>query len=121
MTMAERRPLMVVNTDFLPGYEIVEMLGLVKGNTVRSKHIGKDILASLKQITGGEITGYTEMLTEARDQALGRMAAEAYGLGADAVINVRFATSAIMEKAAEVMAYGTAVRVRREEATGSSL
>lgn len=101
--------MIVVNTDFVAGWEIVEMLGLVRGNTVRAKHMGKDFMARVTQIFGGEIEGYTEMLSEAREEALARMAAEAEKLGAHAVINARFATSAIMANAAEVMAYGTAV------------
>jgi uncharacterized protein YbjQ (UPF0145 family) len=101
----------VVNTDFIPGYEVAEMLGLVRGNTVRAKHVGKDIMASLRQIVGGEITGYTEMLSEAREEALARMAAEGAKLGADAVINTRFATSSVMASAAEILAYGTAVKL----------
>lgn len=111
--------MIVVNTDFVSGWETVEMLGLVRGNTVRAKHVGKDIMARVTQIFGGEIEGYTEMLSEAREEALGRMAAEAERLGADAVINTRFATSAVMENAAEVMAYGTAVRLARAEGAGS--
>jgi len=105
--------MIVVNTDFVAGYQVTEMLGLVRGNTVRAKHVGRDIMARFTQIVGGEITGYTEMLSESREEALGRMAAEAEKLGADAVINTRFATSSIMANAAEVMAYGTAVRLRR--------
>ena len=104
--------MIVVNTDFVVGYEIIEMLGLVRGNTVRAKHVGKDIMARVTQIFGGEIGGYTEMLSEAREEALARMAAHAEGLSADAVINTRFATSGIMDNAAEVMAYGTAVKLR---------
>ncbi len=103
--------MIVVNTDFVSGYEIEAVLGMVSGNTVRAKHFGRDIMARFTQIVGGEITGYTEMLSEAREEALGRMAAEAEKLGADAVINTRFSTSGIMENAAEVMAYGTAVRL----------
>jgi len=104
--------MIVVNTDFVVGYEITEMLGLVRGNTVRAKHVGKDIMARVTQIFGGEIEGYTEMLSESREEALARMAAQAESLGADAVINARLATSSVMENAAEVMAYGTAVRLR---------
>jgi uncharacterized protein YbjQ (UPF0145 family) len=104
--------MIVVSTDFVVGYEITEMLGMVRGNTVRAKHFGKDIMARFTQIVGGEITGYTEMLSEAREEALGRMAAEAQALGADAVVNTRFITSSIMDNSAEVMAYGTAVRLK---------
>jgi len=104
--------MIVVNTEFIVGYEIVEMLGLVRGNTVRSRHWGKNIMAGVTQIVGGEVIPYTEMLSQARDEALGRMAAEAQALGADAVINTRFAIAAIMDHSAEVIAYGTAVRLR---------
>lgn len=105
--------MIVVNTDFVVGFEISGMLGLVRGNTVRAKHVGKDFMARVTQIFGGEIVGYTEMLSEAREEALSRMAAEAERLSADAVINTRFATSSVMENAAEVMAYGTAVTLVR--------
>lgn len=99
----------LINLSYVPGMEI-KALGLVKGNTVQSKHIGKDIGAGFKTIVGGEISGYTDMLKEARQVATQRMVDEAEALGADAVINVRFASSAIMQGAAEVIAYGTAVR-----------
>jgi len=111
--------MIVVNTDFVTGYEIVEMLGLVRGNTVRAKHWGKDVIARVTQVVGGEIEGYTEMLTEAREEALGRMAAAAQVLGADAVINTRFITSSIMANSAEVLAYGTAVRLRPSSVMGA--
>lgn len=88
----------------------VEIVGMVKGNVVQSKHIGKDILAGLKNIVGGEIVAYTEMLTEAREIATQRMVAEAENLGADAVIALRYETSQIMESASEMLAYGTAVK-----------
>lgn len=110
---AQSRAVMVVNTDFVAGYEIVEMLGLVRGNTARMRHISRDIFAKMKQIlTGGEIVSYTEMMAASRDEALSRMVAEAQALNADAVINLRFITSSLMDTASEVMAYGTAVRVR---------
>lgn len=101
--------MITVNTDYIEGKKL-EMLGLVKGSTIQSKHIGKDIGASFKTIIGGELKAYTEMMDQARAIATGRMIAEAQSLGADAVVNVRFATSAIMQGAAEVMAYGTAVK-----------
>jgi len=104
--------MIVVNTDFVTGFEISELLGLVRGNTVRAKHIGRELVARFTQVAGGEITGYTEMLAEARNEALGRMAAEAQTLGADAVINARFVTAPVMESAIEILAYGTAVRLR---------
>ncbi|MCD6236581.1 MAG: YbjQ family protein [Thermoplasmata archaeon] len=104
--------MIVVNTDFIPGKEIKEVLGLVRGNTVQAKHIGKDIVAGFRQVVGGEIKEYTEMLSEAREIALKRMIEKAEKLGADAVINVRFMTSAVMASAAEILAYGTAVKLQ---------
>ena len=99
----------IVNTDYIEGKKL-EMLGLVKGSTVQSKHIGKDIGAGFKSIIGGELRSYTEMMEEARQTATERMMAEANALGADAIVNVRFTTSAITQGAAEVIAYGTAVK-----------
>lgn len=107
--------MIVTTTEFVPGYEIEEVLGVVFGNTVRAKHIGKDILAGLKNIVGGEIEEYTEMLRDARTEALNRMVNEAKKLGADAVVNVRFTTSQTMAGAAELPAYGTAVKLRAVE------
>lgn len=104
--------MIVVNTDFVPGREITEVLGLVKANTIRAKHLGKDIMAGLRNIVGGELTEYTEMLSESREQALQRMIKEAEKLGADAVINVRFMTSSVAQGAAEILVYGTAVRLK---------
>lgn len=104
--------MIVVNTDFVPGKEIKESLGLVRGNTIQAKHIGKDIVAGFRQLVGGEIKEYTEMLSEAREIALQRMVGKAEKLGADAVINVRFMTSAVMGAAAEILAYGTAVKLK---------
>ncbi len=104
--------MIVVNTEIVPGYEIVEMKGLVQGNTVRAKHVGRDIAASFKNIVGGELKGYTELLTESRREAITRMMQQAELLGANAVVNVRFSTSAITSGASEMMAYGTAVVVR---------
>lgn len=98
-------------TDVVPGRDVAEALGLVMGNTVRSKNVGKDIGAGLKSIVGGELKSYTAMLTEARQEAVARMVESAQSLGADAVINVRFTTSAITEGAAELLAYGTAVKL----------
>jgi len=102
--------MIVVNTDFIPGKKVVEVVGLVRGNSVRVRHIGRDILAGLRTIIGGEVVEYTKMLGETREQALDRMVEEAFKLGADAVINVRFSTSQIMKAAAELLAYGTAVK-----------
>lgn len=103
----------LANTDFIPGYQIQEVLGLVLGNTVRAKHIGRDIMAGLKSIVGGEIQEYTDMLSDARKEALNRMVNEAKKLGADAVINIRFMTSQTMGSAAELLAYGTAVKLKK--------
>ena len=103
--------MLLVNTDFVSGKEI-ETLGLVRGSTIQSKHIGKDIAQSFKTIVGGELKSYTKMMNEARDIATERMVAEAEALGADAVVNVRFASSSVMDGAAEVMAYGTAVKFK---------
>ena len=99
-------------TETIPGREIVEILGVVTGNVVQSKHIGRDIMAGLKSLVGGEIRGYTEMLTDARDVAVQRLVENANQKGADAVIGVRFTTSAIMEGACEIMVFGTAVKLR---------
>jgi uncharacterized protein YbjQ (UPF0145 family) len=95
----------------VPGKTIRELLGVASGSTVRAKHIGKDIMAGLKNIVGGELKGYTELLQEARQEALERMIAQAESVGANAVVNVRFSTSNITQGAAELFAYGTAVRV----------
>lgn len=102
----------ITNTDSIPGKEIVEILGLAKGNTVRAKWFGKDIMAGLRNLVGGELIEYTEMLTEAREEALSRMVKDAEALGADAVVNVRFMTSQITQGAAELLAYGTAVKIK---------
>ena len=103
--------MIVVNTESVPGRSMSVVLGLVQGNTIRAKHVGRDIAASLKNLVGGELTGYTELLTEARRQAVERMIAQAQELGADAIVNVRFTTSAIAGGAAELYAYGTAVKL----------
>lgn len=99
------------NTEEIPGQQIVEFYGVVTGSTVRAKHIGRDIAASLKNFVGGELKGYTELLQEARKEALHRMMEQARSVGANAVINVRFATSSVAQGAAELFAYGTAVKV----------
>ena len=101
--------MLLASIDTIPGKNI-EVLGIVKGTVVQSKHIGRDILAGLKTIVGGEIQGYTDMLIEARSIATERMTREAESLGADAVIGMRYCTSAVMEGAAEIVAYGTAVK-----------
>ena len=101
---------MIVTTiEMVPGREIKEHLGLVQGNTVRTKHVGRDIMAGLKNIVGGELQGYTELLDEARSEATERMISEARALGANAVVNVRFSTSAVTQGASELYVYGTAV------------
>lgn len=104
---------MILSTiNEIAGKEIVEILGLVRGNTIRARHVGKDIMAGFKNIVGGEITDYTKMLGESREQALDRMITDARNLGADAIIGIRFTTSSVMQGAAELLAYGTAVRLR---------
>ncbi|KPJ90593.1 MAG: hypothetical protein AMS18_10495 [Gemmatimonas sp. SG8_17] len=107
--------MILVNTDFVPGHQIREALGLVRGSTIRAKHLGKDIIAGLRTLLGGEIKEYTEMLVEARAESMRRMELQAEKLGANAIINVRFVTSQVMTGAAELLAYGTAVRVEAEE------
>jgi uncharacterized protein YbjQ (UPF0145 family) len=101
--------MVLVNTEQIPGMRIAQVKGIVQGNTVRAKHLGRDIGAALKNVVGGELKGYTELLTEARREAIERMIAQAEQLGANAVINVRFSTSAVTAGAAEIYAYGTAV------------
>jgi uncharacterized protein YbjQ (UPF0145 family) len=103
--------MILVNTDYITGKELI-MLGLVKGSTIQSKNIGKDILQSFKTLVGGELKAYNEMMNEARALATKRMVEEAEKLGADAIVNVRYASSAIMDRAAEVIAYGTAVQFK---------
>jgi len=103
--------MIVTNTETVAGYNVVAIRGLVQGNTVRAKHAGRDIAAGLKNIMGGELKGYTELLTESRREAMERMLAQAQQLGANAVVNVRFTTSAVTSGAAELYAYGTAVSV----------
>ena len=106
--------MIVVNTETVPGFRITETLGIVQGNTVRAKHVGRDIMASLKNVVGGELKGYTDLLTESRREALQRMLNQAQQLGSNAVVNVRFSTSAVTAGAAELYAYGTAVKVVEE-------
>ncbi|MBE6709323.1 MAG: YbjQ family protein [Ruminococcaceae bacterium] len=101
--------MILVNTDFITGHEL-ETLSLVKGSTIQSKHVGKDIMQSFKTLVGGELKAYNEMMNEARALATKRMVEEAEMLGADAVINVRYASSAVLQGAAEVIVYGTAVK-----------
>ena len=101
--------MIISNTPEIPGYKITKSIDLVTGNMVQSKHIGRDIMAGLKTIIGGEVAGYTEMLVEAREKALARMVAQAESKGANAVVNVRFTTSAIAAGMSELLVYGTAV------------
>jgi uncharacterized protein YbjQ (UPF0145 family) len=103
--------MILTSVETVPGKTIVEHYGLVQGSTIRAKHIGRDIMAGLKNIVGGELKGYTELLVEAREQATERMVAQAKELGANAVVNVRYSTAAVAQGAAEILAYGTAVRV----------
>ncbi len=105
--------MIVVNTETIAGYRVVEVKGIVQGNTVRAKHMGRDIAAGFKNLVGGELKGYTELLTESRRQALERMMAQAAELGANAIVNVRFSTSAVSAGAAELYAYGTAVVIEQ--------
>lgn len=104
--------MIIATTDRVEGKEIIETLGTVKGAIVQSKHIGKDIMAGFKTVVGGEVKSYTEMVTEAREIATERMIEEAKSLGADAIVGVRYGTSAVMEGAAEMLAYGTAVKLK---------
>jgi len=103
--------MLLSTTDTIPGKTIVKHLGLVRGNTIHARHVGKDILAGLRNLVGGEVTEYTKLLGESREQALDRMTEEAKRLGANAVVGIRFSTSEVMTHAAEILAYGTAVVV----------
>ena len=108
-----RPALPLASTDLLPGYKIVRSVGLVRGNTVRTRHVGHDIVASIKSLLGGEIDEYTKVMAEAREEALDRMQRQAMGLGANAVTAIRITTSTVMSGAAEIVAYGTAVIVEK--------
>lgn len=101
--------MIVSNMEIIPGKRIINHMGLVQGSTVRTKHVGRDLMASLKNIFGGELRGYTELLQEAREEAVNRMIKQAESVGANAVLNVRFSTSSVAQGAAELFAYGTAV------------
>jgi uncharacterized protein YbjQ (UPF0145 family) len=103
--------MIISNLEIIPGKRVLSHLGMVQGSTVRAKHVGKDIFASLKNIVGGELKAYTELMQEARAEAIERMTAEARSIGANAVLNVRFATTSISAGAAEILAYGSAVRL----------
>lgn len=111
MKLKEEKKMLLLNIDYVPGKEF-DALGLVKGTVVQSKNFGKDFMAGMKTLVGGEIVGYTEMLVEARQIATKRMVDEAESMGADAVVNIRFGSSSIMQSAAEVVAYGTAVKFK---------
>lgn len=101
----------IITTDEVPGYRVAEILGIVRGSTVRTKHLGRDIAAVFKNLVGGELRGYTELMSEARDEAIDRLRGEAEKLGADAVLNLRLSTASVTGGAAEILAYGTAVRL----------
>lgn len=105
--------MLVTTTETIPGKQVKEILGVVKGNTIRAKWIGKDIVAGLRQIVGGELNEYTEMLTEAREEATQRMIKQAKRMKADAIVNVRYTTSQVMGAAAEILVFGTAVKLKR--------
>lgn len=112
---AKGRAMLLTNLEVVPGYRVSRHLGLVQGSSVRAKHVGRDIMASLKNIVGGELKGYTELLQESRDEAIGRMVKEAESVGANAVLNIRLGTSAITAGAAEILAYGTAAVIVEED------
>ena len=111
-TTSNNTGIIITTLEGVPGKEIVEHFGLVQGSTIRAKHLGKDIMAGLKNLVGGELRGYTELLQEARKEAVERMIEQANFVGANAVVNVRFATSSVAQGAAELFAYGTAVKVQ---------
>ena len=103
--------MLLVTSDEIPGKRITKVFGLVKGNTIRARHIGRDVMAKLRNLAGGEIVEYTKMMAESREQAIDRMVEDARQMGANAVVNVRFTTSMIMQMASEILVYGTAVIV----------
>jgi uncharacterized protein YbjQ (UPF0145 family) len=104
--------MLITNIEYIPNREIIEHYGVVSGSTVRAKHMGRDIMAGVKNIFGGELKGYTELLSESREEAIERMIKQAESLGANAILNVRFSTSSVAAGAAELYVYGTAVRIR---------
>ena len=114
MNRTNRSNILLSNIEFLPGYTVVQHLGLVQGSTVRAKHFGRDMMAGLKNMVGGELKGYTELLNESRQEATDRMTQQAQAIGANAVINVRFSTSNIAAGASEILAYGTAVIIQQK-------
>ncbi len=107
--------MLVVTTDAVPGHRITKVLGLVRGNTIRARHVGSDIFAVFKTLVGGEIEGYTKMMAESREQSLDRMRAEAVARGGNAIVGMRVTTSTVMQGAAEILAYGTAVVIEPAE------
>lgn len=106
--------IMIVTSESIPGYTIVETVGIVRGNTIRARHIGRDLIASFRNVVGGEVREYTKLMGESREQALDRMAEQAVELGANAITSVRLTTSMLMNGAAEILAYGTAVRIEKD-------
>ena len=111
--MKDRRKVIVSTTPEVPGKQVKEILGIVKGNTVRVRNIGRDVGASLKHLVGGEVKTYSEMTSHAREEAFNRMVNEAIKLGADAIVGARFSTSVVVQGAAEMLAYGTAVKLKK--------
>ena len=105
--------MIIINTDQVPGKSISETLGIARGSTVRARHLGRDIFAGLKNLVGGEISEYTRLLADAREEALNRMVLDGDRMGADAILNVRFTTSTVMQGCSEILAYGTAVKLAR--------
>ena len=105
--------MIVSTTNEIPGAEVGEVLGIARGNTIRARHLGRDIMAGLKGVVGGEVESYTKLMAESREQAIARMIEHAEALGADAIVGMRIATSVLMTTAAEILAYGTAVKIRR--------
>jgi uncharacterized protein YbjQ (UPF0145 family) len=109
------KKILVSTTETIPGYEITELLDIARGSTVRARNVGRDIVAGLRNLAGGEIREYTRLMAEAREQAIDRMMADAEDLGADAIVNVRFTTAMVMQGSSEILAYGTAVKIRKIE------
>ncbi|MBK8505504.1 MAG: YbjQ family protein [Saprospiraceae bacterium] len=105
--------MIISTTNDLPGYEIIEVIDIARGSTVRARHLGRDIAAVFKSVVGGEIREYTRLMADAREQAIDRMIADAEGIEADAIVNVRFTTSMVLQGSSEILAYGTAVKVRK--------
>jgi uncharacterized protein YbjQ (UPF0145 family) len=112
--------MILVTSDCIPGMKIIRTLGLVRGNTIRARHVGRDILAQMRNIIGGEIVDYTKLMSEAREQALDRMVTEAEKIGANAIVAIRFTTEELMKAAAELLVYGTAVIVEDDGSAGTS-